>query len=162
MLAILGTFPFQIKTLPYQSDQRQSQFNHAEKQRIGERPVSQFLGVGKDSKTLTGVLLPQITGGQMRLDVLRVMAESGKSWILIEGTGRILGLWVINSISETKTEFFNNGAPKKIEFTIKLSRVASKSDKYITLGNIGLGAVSKVSNISSTINKVGEKIDSLL
>ncbi|MNV93983.1 Phage P2 GpU [compost metagenome] len=51
------------------------------------------------------------------------MADTGKSWPLIEGTGRILGTWVIESINETRTLFFRDGAARRIEFTIALKRI---------------------------------------
>jgi len=57
------------------------------------------------------------------LDVLRYMAESGSAWPMIEGTGRILGVWVIESISETRTIFFRDGAARRIEFTLSLKRI---------------------------------------
>ncbi|WP_425281480.1 phage tail protein [Pseudomonas luteola] len=51
------------------------------------------------------------------------MAESGSAWPMIEGTGRILGVWVIESISETRTIFFRDGAARRIEFTLSLKRI---------------------------------------
>ena len=42
---------------------------------------------------------------------------------VIEGSGRIYGLWVIESLSETKTVFFRDGTPRRIEFTLSLKRI---------------------------------------
>jgi phage protein U len=36
---------------------------------------------------------------------LEQMAELGKAWPLIEGSGTIYGMFVIESLSQTKTEF---------------------------------------------------------
>ena len=41
----------------------------------------------------------------------------------IGGTGRIYGLWVITSISETQQVFFEDGTPRRYEFTINLKRI---------------------------------------
>ncbi len=40
--------------------------------------------------TLSGVLMPEITGGRLSLLALEQMAEQGKAWPLIEGSGTIL------------------------------------------------------------------------
>ena len=57
------------------------------------------------------------------LDALRQMADTGKAWPMVEGTGRLCGLWVIESLSETRTLFFQDGAPRRIEFNLKLKRI---------------------------------------
>jgi phage protein U len=72
---------------------------------------------------LPGVLLPGLTGSQLSLDALRMMGDTGKAWPLVEGTGRIYGLWVIESLSDTRTVFFPDGAARRIEFTLKLTRI---------------------------------------
>ena len=89
----------------------------------GLRPLPQFLGVNEEKITLSGVLMPEITGGKLSLMALNLMADEGKAWPLLEGSGTIYGMFVVNSVSETHTEFFSNGAPRKIEFTLTLTRV---------------------------------------
>ena len=42
---------------------------------------------------------------------------------LLEGTGTIYGMFVVNSVSETRTEFFSTGSARRIEFTLTLTRV---------------------------------------
>ncbi|MGH8365014.1 MAG: phage tail protein, partial [Pseudomonas sp.] len=51
------------------------------------------------------------------------MANTGKAWPMVEGSGRIYGLWVIESLSETKTIFFRDGTPRRIEFSLSLKRI---------------------------------------
>lgn len=123
MMMALGMFVFTLETLVYQELQRQTDWRHGTTSRIGTNPARQYLGRGEDVITLPGVLLPALTGTPLSLDTLRVMADTGKSWPLIEGTGRILGTWVIESINETRTLFFRDGAARRIEFTIALKRV---------------------------------------
>jgi phage protein U len=38
----------------------------------------------------------------------------------ISGDGLYLGLWCIESIGEDRSEFFANGEPRKIDFTLSL------------------------------------------
>ncbi|ARU88277.1 phage tail protein [Pseudomonas sp. M30-35] len=139
MMMSLGMFVFGMQTLAYQEFQRQTDWRHNSTSRIGARPARQFLGPGDDTITLPGVLLPEIAGKTVSLNALRIMADTGKAWPLIEGTGRIYGIYVIESMSETKTLFFEDGATRRIEFSIKLVRVDEGRIDLLgsVLGNIG-------------------------
>ncbi|MFS7252881.1 phage tail protein [Rahnella rivi] len=123
MMLTLGLFVFQLQTVPYQSLQRDVDYRWPANNRVGLRPLPQFLGVNEEKITLSGVLMPEITGGKLSLLALNLMADEGKAWPLLEGSGTIYGMFVVNSVSETHTEFFSNGAPRKIEFTLTLTRV---------------------------------------
>lgn len=119
-----GMFVFMLSTTPYQSLTRQSDWRHVKNDRTGLSAKWQYTGPGEDSITLSGVLYPEVTGGDVSLELLRTMAYNAKPWPLIEGTGMIYGLFVIGSISETRTEFFTDGKAKKIEFTLSLKKVS--------------------------------------
>ncbi|WP_318389666.1 phage tail protein [Enterobacter sp.] len=123
MMMTLGLFVFTLKTVPYQELQLQKQWRHASNGRIGKRPILQFLGPDTDTITLSGMLMPEITGGTISLLILEQMAETGKGWPLIGGDGTIYGAFVIESIFTTKSEFLQDGAARKIDFTITLKRV---------------------------------------
>lgn len=123
MMAALGVFVFMLPTVAYQELQHQQSWRHATSSRIGRRPSTQFLGPDNDTITLTGVLLPAFTGGRLSLLTLQVMAETGKAWSLLDGSGTIYGMFVIESISQNKSVFFKDGAARRIEFTITLKRV---------------------------------------
>ncbi|TDL95669.1 phage tail protein [Stutzerimonas stutzeri ATCC 17588 = LMG 11199] len=123
MMMALGMFVFSLETLAYQEFQRQTEWRHGSTSRIGTNPARQYLGRGDDSITLPGVLLPALAGSQLSLDALRTMADTGKAWPLVEGTGKIYGTWVIESLSETRTLFFRDGQARRIEFTLTLKRI---------------------------------------
>ncbi|CNI05753.1 phage P2 GpU [Yersinia thracica] len=118
----LGMFVFMLQTVPYQDFQHQMAWRHPSNARIGLRPSSQFLGPDEESITLSGVLYPELTGGKVSLMALQLMAETGKAWSLIEGNGAIHGMFVIESLSRTKSIFFSDGSARKIEFTLTLKR----------------------------------------
>lgn len=46
--------------------------------RVGARPSYQFVGVGEEVMTLSGVLMPEITGGRISLELLEKMGDTGK------------------------------------------------------------------------------------
>ena len=123
MMMALGMFVFSLHSLAYQELQRQTEWRHAAQSRIGARPARQFLGVGDETITLPGALLPKLAGSVLSLDTIRVMADTGKAWPLIEGSGRIYGIYVIESLSETRTVFFQDGTARRIEFSLTLKRI---------------------------------------
>lgn len=132
MMLSLGMFVFSLSTLAYQELQRQTNWRHASNSRVGAPPALQFVGRGDDTITLPGIILPELAGSVLSLDALRLMANTGKAWPMVEGTGRIYGLWVIESLSETKTVFFRDGTPRRVEFTLTLKR--TDDDRINLLG----------------------------
>ncbi|WP_349616236.1 phage tail protein [Azotobacter salinestris] len=134
MMMALGQFVFSLSTLAYQEFQRQTDWRHGSTSRIGARPARQYLGPGDDTITLPGVLLPELTGGLPSLDEIREMADTGKAWVLVEGTGRIYGLWAIESLSETHSLFFADGTARRIEFSLVLKRI--DDDRIDLLGTL--------------------------
>lgn len=123
MMMCLGQFVFSLSTLAYQGFQRQTQWRHPSNSRVGARPARQYAGPGDDNITLQGLLAPELTGSIDSLDKLREMADTGSAWPLVEGTGRVYGLYAIESMSEGRTLFFKDGAARRIEFTVNLVRV---------------------------------------
>ncbi|MGG7448772.1 phage tail protein [Kosakonia oryzendophytica] len=123
MMLALGLFVFMRQTLPFQNMQRDAEYRWPSNARVGKRDAFQFLGVGEEKITLGGELYPELTGGHLSLTALRLMAEDGRAWPLLSGSGMIYGMFVINSISDTGTEFFSDGSPRKISFTLTLTRV---------------------------------------
>ena len=123
MMLALGMFVFSLSTLAYQELQRQTEWRHPSNSRVGAAPARQFVGRGDDIITLPGIIFPELAGTTLSLDALRLMANTGKAWPMIEGSGRIYGLWVIESLSETKTVFFRDGTPRRIEFTLTRKRI---------------------------------------
>lgn len=135
MMMALGMFIFVMRTAPYQELQHQMSWRHTTNSRVGQRPATQFLGVGEETITLSGTLYPELTGGTLSLLALEWMADSGKSWPLIEGTGMIYGMFVITELSRTRSYFTPNGHAQKIEFSMTLQRVdASLTELFGDLG----------------------------
>lgn len=123
MMLVLGMFVFQLQTLPYQTLQRDVDYRWPSNSRVGQRPAMQFLGVNEEKIVISGSLMPEITGGRMSLLTLNLMADEGRAWPLLDGSGTIYGMFVINSVSETYSEFFADGSARKIDFTLSLTRV---------------------------------------
>ncbi|MFP1794029.1 phage tail protein [Lonsdalea quercina] len=159
MMMVLGLFVFTLKTVPYQELQRQRAWRHVTNSRIGYRPVTQYIGPDNDTITLQGVLLPQVTGGTLSLWALEQMAETGKAWALLEGSGAIYGMYVIESLNETRSQFFQDGKARRIEFTLTLKRVdeslsAMLGDLSTQLSNLKDSAAQAIGGLMSTVGGV--------
>lgn len=138
MMMALGLFVFKLSTAAYQEFQRSTSWKHAGNNRFGTTPSYQYTGKGEDTITLTGDIYPELTGFNNSLDRLREMADTGKAYILIEGTGKIYGACTIGQIQETKTVFFKNGGARKISFTVNLT-IIRDYEPSILGGLVGMG-----------------------
>ncbi|KGT95245.1 tail assembly protein [Erwinia typographi] len=155
MMMTLGLFVFMLKTVPYQQLQYQRSWRFPTNSRVGVRPAMQFLGPDNDTVTLSGVLLPEMTGGRLTLFALEQVAELGRAWPLIEGSGTIYGMFVIESLSQTRAEFFSNGACRRIEFTLTLKRAdeslgemfGSLSDQLVAMKSAAAGAAGQMTSV---------------
>lgn len=123
MMLTLGLFVFQRQTVPYQLLQQNLDYRWPSNRRVGLRPAYQFLGLGEEKITLSGVLLPEITGGVLSLLILKTMAAQGKAWPLLGGDGTIYGMYVVASLTQTHSVFFSDGRARRIEFSMTLHRV---------------------------------------
>lgn len=144
MMMILGFFIFELATTPFQQLERTQKQKWASNKRVGQRDAHQYVGVGDDDITLTGILHPEFTGGEFNLDILNTMASTGSSYLLITGTGDIWGYFKIDEIKRTRTVLFNNGQARKIEFSLSLKRTDNNSEQA---SSTQLGALIGVNEV---------------
>ena len=125
MMLALDMFAFEIGTLPYQELRRRWEWRHAQSDRFGARPASQFVGPGPENVSLTGALIPgEGVGSYSSIDTLRTMADEGDAYSLVSGIGEVLGDFVIRSMETTSALFFVDGVARKADFSIELERTA--------------------------------------
>ncbi|EKQ0890937.1 phage tail protein [Salmonella enterica] len=74
MMMVYGMFVFELKTLPHQQLQQNKTWRHVKNERINRSASWQYIGAGEDQITLSGVLYPEITGGEVSLSVLTTQA----------------------------------------------------------------------------------------
>jgi phage protein U len=150
MMLALGMFVFMRQTLPHQTMQRDAEYRWPSNSRVGKRDSFQFWGRGKI--TLAGVLYPELTGGKLTMTAIRLMADEGRAWPLLDGTGTIYGMYVINNISETGSLFFADGTARKIDFTLTLTRVdESLAALYGDIGEQAKSLIGKAGNMASSV-----------
>ena len=130
-MARLGNFQFGMDTAAFNELKRASSFRWESKNRIGRRPAMQNTGRDADTISLSGTIYPHWRGGLGQMAALRAMAASGKAQPLVyafENAGQYCGLWCITSIDETRTVLFDNGGPRKIEFSLTLREYGEDGD----------------------------------
>ncbi|APD12632.1 phage tail protein [Pandoraea sputorum] len=142
MMMAYGLFVFTLSTVSYQELSRQLNWRYAANPRIGLRPDRQFLGPDEEPITMRGTLLPELTGGRMSLKMLETLGSQGKAWPLLEGTGNIYGIYTLESLETTSTLFFDNGAPRRIEFTATFKRTDNYDLRLLGLATGLLGGMA--------------------
>lgn len=151
-MARLGAFTFGIDTAAFQELQRVSTYRWEAKNRIGRKPAQQNVGSGADTIRLDGVIFPHYRGGLGQIAALRAQAAAGEPLPLIyafETAGQFCGRWCVAEISETRTVFFENGAPRKIEFSLSLVEYGEDAGGLLQ-APLALMSAAKVASTADT------------
>jgi phage protein U len=121
VMMTLGGFQFGIDSAAYQEFRRTTEYRWPSQERFGQAPVRQYVGPGNDIVTLPGVIYPHWKGGRFQLVQLRSLAAVGIPRFMIDGTGAILGRWVIERIEDGQTIFGPSGVALRQEFSLGLA-----------------------------------------
>ncbi|WP_440055505.1 phage tail protein [Pseudoalteromonas sp. T1lg65] len=134
MMQLGKDYKFSVSTAAFNKLKYDSQYRWSshDSQTDKSSPAMQFIGVGEQTLEIEGTIFPQLVkNGLKQLDSMRAQAEKGVPFTLgyVEesgksspSVGRVMGKWVIKSISETRTLFFNDGIPREIQFVMRLGR----------------------------------------
>ena len=118
----LGFLQFSLDTAAYQRLSRSTEYRWARQPRIGSNDAMQFTGYGPETIELEGVVYPHFKGGLKQVDRMRTQASIGIPLSLVSGAGRVLGLWVVEAISEGQEVFEKKGIPLRQNFTMRIAR----------------------------------------
>ncbi len=120
MLLQLGNFKFASGYANLESLERTSDYRWAQQDRILREPAQQFIGVGSDSITLSGLLVPAYQTDKDPISSLRDMASKGDPYLLTSGFGKVYGDWVITQIKHTGTDLDASGKAGWVTFNLSL------------------------------------------
>jgi phage protein U len=130
VFARLGDFSFELLTLSPDRIERETAYRWAKQEPVGAPPIHQYIGAtgkttgpSEDNLTIVGILHPEFSGRIDHLKRLRDMAATGKPQRLIYADteiGQNLGHWIIQKIKETRSIFYGDGIPRRIEFSLEL------------------------------------------
>ena len=117
-----GQVAFGVSTASIDRLRRRTEYRWPAQARVGRRPSLQSVGPGADKITLDGVMFPGYRGdARLIRDVLAAAAAEGRALLLTEATGRVHGKWALESIDETRSGLFADGAPRRIEYSAVFS-----------------------------------------
>ncbi len=144
MMLMLGNYRFSVDMAAYQSKARSTSYRWGKQDRLTTNPALQFVGPGDDTMSIQGFILPHYKGGLGQVESMRQEAGKGESLLLLEGSGKVLGRWVIESITENQSTFFKDGTPKRIEFTLELRKDEdSKNNRVNDLAMVTPGLLAE-------------------
>ena len=69
-----------------------------------------------------GLGFSQVPAGASPVGTLSLTLRLGVPIYMVDGTGRVWGQWVINESEEIRRVFEADGAPRPLDFTLKLLR----------------------------------------
>lgn len=121
MLLSLGNFKFSVDAAAYNDLERTANYPWSKVERLGGTP--QLQAIGKEHRTISikGTVFTTYNNvGRGQVETLREMAAEMKPFQMVSGDGAVLGMWSITRISESESVFFEDGTPKKQEFTLEL------------------------------------------
>ena len=93
-MAALGMFVFTRATIPFQTLDRESTWRHPTNSVVGAMPRTQFTGKEGEKITISGRLMPEITGGRFSIKALELMADRASPL----SRGQLLSLWAFLSL----------------------------------------------------------------
>lgn len=119
----LGRLVFRMPGLVPQEADRAQSVRHAKNERIGAADAFQFIGPGDDTITLNGVALEGLHDTADERQALSDLMTAGRAHPLVDGSGRVIGQFIITGINEKHSLIGAAGAPKKTAWSISLQRV---------------------------------------
>lgn len=121
MLASLGLFVFEPFKVGFDELQQKINYRYGTGNAVGVRPRMQYIGPDNDTISFSGVVYPELAGSNVAsIDELIAMGNTGKTYALLDGTGRFYGMFYIESINRNQSHLLTNGSPRKIGFDITL------------------------------------------
>ena len=119
----LGMFLFALDSAPYSELGRKMAWRWGRTDRVGAFAAAQFLGPGEDCVSISGALVPPLTGSYSNLRVLEAMGDQGEAQPLVDSEGVVWGHFTIESIDKKQSHIMVDGLARKTDFTIELKRV---------------------------------------
>lgn len=120
VMMALGAFRFGVNQASYQTLTRSAKFRWEKLDRAGRAPALQFMGPDADEISLEGVIYPHFKGGLRQVELMRLQGRLGLPLMLVDGLGFVWDRWAITEVTEAKSVFLSEGAPRRIDFTVRL------------------------------------------
>lgn len=121
IMAILGAFVFAANKKEIHKMEKTSRYHFAKIQKIHTGTEFHAIGGRDETRVLRG-RINALQSGSNPMDLLETMAELKLPYPMFLGTGRYLGLFIIEEIKIKEDKIIDNGAAIQIDFTITIQR----------------------------------------
>ena len=120
---ILGAFAFEALGFSFIDLQTGVETPWAENQIAGGWDNLQWLGPGKATASIRGVLFPEHLGGEQNLSGTAALQAAGVPMPLISLGGQAFGLFVVERLSEDQSVFSGRGVARMNKYSISLRKM---------------------------------------
>ena len=128
MMMALGSFVFELRSASCQQVRKSYEYRWSNVDVVSGNTVLQSIGIGSEKIDLEGVIYPNFAKYATQITEMKLLAESQKPQLLVDGKGQIHGNYVIKQIDETQSFLDKYGTPQKIEFKISLEKYGEVYD----------------------------------
>ena len=117
----IGGFKFGIATAAYEELTQTHSWRWAQQDRIGRKPGQQAVGPDATRLSLKGRVYPHWNGGLSQVVDLKALGDAMEPHLMVDGTGRVWGKFVITRLSEVQKSVNELGQPRRQDFTLELT-----------------------------------------
>ena len=121
LMAILGAFVFSANQKEFHKLDKSTRYHFAKIKKVMGNTEYHAVGGKDEVRTFSG-RINVLESGSEPLAVLETMGELKLEYPLFLGTGRYLGLFIIEEVTQKESKIIDNGAALQVDFTVKLTR----------------------------------------
>jgi len=125
MLLIWGGFSFNANSTSFEELTHKWSGRWAKQPVFGRRPPGQYLGPAEEPLILRGTIFPQEFGSLGQIVAMQRAAGAGRIDMLFSGAGDAFGLFRLDEVEYTSSEFLPDGRPQKVKYTLNFSAADS-------------------------------------
>ena len=140
IMAIIGTFVFSANDKEFHKMQKSTRYHFAKIDKINTGTEYHAIGGRDETRVLSG-RINALQSGSNPMDLLEIMAELKLEYPMFLGTGRYLGLFIIEEIRIKEDKIIDNGAAIQIDFTVSLQRTDGGLLAWLKSGGVSLGGL---------------------
>lgn len=120
-LLIWGDYAFEVGGASYEKLTHRFGGRWSKAPVFGRRPPGQYLGPGEEPVTLEGAIYPVDMGRETFDQIIAMQAEAGNGAVdmLFSGGGDAMGLFRLEELEYTSSNFLRDGTPQKVEYRLK-------------------------------------------
>ena len=104
---------------------RETTHDYAEKPVVGAMPPLEDVGIGPESLTVSGRLIPTKLGGLGTLDILRRAQATGAPQFVLRGDGTVLGFYAVLSVNDDHSFLDRDGVGQVVDMVVKMQKSAA-------------------------------------